>query len=214
MASSPEPDKHIFMLCRELNRAAFAGLPEGYCFRSCRREELELWLDMPFDTAAEAAQYRGFMRSFFDRVYGARAELFFERCTFACDAEDRPVATAFTWPTRAGVTTFHWLKVIRSLEGRGLGRAMISHVMQQLEAPAYPVLLHTHPESFRAIKLYADVGFQLLSDPVIGSRNNDLHDCLPTLRSVMPSSAFEKLVITQAPPELLDQLRGEGEPEF
>jgi ribosomal protein S18 acetylase RimI-like enzyme len=208
------PTKHLFMLCRELSRSALTALPEGYHVRACRPGELDLWMAMQFDTTDDAAQYRGFMQSFFDRVYAPRAHLFFERCLFACDAHDRPVATGFTWTITAGITTFHWLKVERTSEGNGLGRAILSHAMQRLDAPEYPVLLHTHPTSQRAIKLYSDVGFQLLRDPRIGSRHNDLESCLPMLRETMPPRAFGSLVLTDAPRDLLDRLHSEIEPEF
>lgn len=209
-----EEDLHLFMLCAAPNLAAFQPLPRGFRFRACRRDELDVWMAMPFDSEEDAAAYRGFMEAFFRRVYGAREALFFERCTFACDEDDRPVSTAFTWEIRQGITTFHWLKTLRPYEGMGIGRAMVAHAMAAVPASAYPVLLHTHPTSHRAVKLYSDFGFELLSDPVIGSRRNDLERCLPDLRRVMPAEAFERLVVRSAPPEVLARLADETEPEF
>lgn len=40
-----EPDiagKDLFMVCHSPRKAAYRSLPEGYFFRRCRRDELEL----------------------------------------------------------------------------------------------------------------------------------------------------------------------------
>ena len=55
--------------------------------------------------------------------------------------------------------------MLNEYEGKGIGRALLSYVMQSLPQNEYPVFLHTHPASFRAIKLYSDMGFKLLTDP-------------------------------------------------
>lgn len=208
------PDRSLFMMCRVLERRALRELPDGYRFRTCRRDELELWMAMPFDTPEDAAEHRGFMEDFFERVYAPHGDLFFRRCLFACDARDRPVGTGFHWTIHGDMTTFHWLKVAPAAEGRGLGRAILSRVLGSLEPADFPVYLHTHPSSYRAVKLYSDFGFDLLSDPRIGTRPNHLEECLPLLRQVMPPAAFESLRITEAPAGLHRSLEAEVEPEF
>lgn len=208
------PDKNLFMMCRSLNAQALSELSREFHVRSCRPEELDVWLAMPFDDPEQAAEYRPFMTRFFDRVYGQQTDLFFERCQFVCDKADRPIATAFVWKIYGAVNTFHWLKTLPEYEGRGIGRAIVSHVMKPLGEHDYPVFLHTQPGSYRAIKLYSDFGFELLSDPVIGARTNDLQECLPILRAVLPESAFRSLRVTRAPAHFLECLEQETEPHF
>lgn len=214
--STPDeiPDKNLFMMCRSLNARALTDVPSGFRVRSCRRDELDVWMAMPFDGPEQATEYRPFMRAFFDRVYAKQAERFFERCQFVVDERDRPLATAFVWKIYDEITTFHWLKTLPELEGRGLGRAIVSHVMKPLAANDYPVFLHTQPGSYRAVKLYSDFGFELLSDPVIGRRTNDLQECLPILRAHMPESAYRKLRVAEAPARFLACLAQETEPHF
>jgi hypothetical protein len=100
------------------------------------------------------------------------------------------------------------VEVINKLEifinERGIGRALLSIVMQKLEQHDYPVYLHTQPSSFRAIKLSSDFGFSLLSDDKIGSRKNDLDECMPILEEFMPPEFFQQLRITAAPKEFID----------
>ena len=35
--------KDLFMVCFELNRSALSTLPSEYHFRTCRKDELDLW---------------------------------------------------------------------------------------------------------------------------------------------------------------------------
>jgi GNAT superfamily N-acetyltransferase len=209
-----DDDLDLFMVCPALDRSALTALPAGYHFRHCRADEVTTWMDMQFDDEADAVAYRPFMVSWFDRVYGQRGASFLERCTFACDGSDHPVATAFTFVTSQGITTFHWLKVRRSHEGMGLGRAIAGRVMDELAPTSYPVLLHTHPTSQRALKLYSDLGFDLVVDAHVGSRSNDLDAALPYLERTMTPSAFSALRFARAPDAVLAALATETEPEF
>jgi hypothetical protein len=87
---------------------------------------------------------------------------------------------------------------------QSIGRALLSIVMRKLERCDYPVYLHTQPSSFRAIKLYADFGFSLLSGDKFGTRKNDLDECMLILGQFMPQEFFQELRITTAPKEFVD----------
>ena len=200
------PDKNLFMMCGALEQSALSELPNGYQLRRCRRDELELWQAFPFDDPATAEEYRPYMMDYFTRVYASKADLFFQKCLFVCNEDDTPIATAFIWKAHDLFQSVHWFKVIKAYEGRGIGRALLSVILRDLHADDYPVYLHTQPGSFRAIKLYSDFGFKLLSDPVIGCRQNDLEECLPILEKYMPPAYFKQLQITQAPADFLERL--------
>ena len=201
------PDKNLFMMCETLNRGALGTLPPGFHARTCRREELDLWKRIHFDTLEEARKYYSFMTEFFENVYAPKGDLFYQKCTFVCGADDVPVGTCFIWKAYDAVNTIHWFKVVKSHEGRGIGRALLSLVMEELRAEDYPVFLHTQPGSYRAIKLYSDFGFALLSDPVIGNRVNHLEECLPMLKELVPEDVFRNLKIARAPQFFLDAVK-------
>ena len=74
--------------------------------------------------------------------------------------------------------------VFKEYENRGIGRAILTALMKSLRLEDYPVFLYTHPSRYRTIKLYSDFGFSLVSNPVVGYRNNDLEECLPILNSL------------------------------
>jgi len=213
------PDKNLFMICTALKERALSTLPVGYHLRTCRRDELELWKSIHFDDTATAEEYHPYMTEYFTRVYAPQADRFFQTCLFVCPDSDKPdadhpIATAFIWKAYDRFQTVHWFKVVKEYEGRGIGRALLSAIMRDLRADDYPVYLHTQPGSYRAIKLYSDFGFKLLSDPVIGHRQNDLAECLPILERYMPPAFFNQLQITQAPADFLQALAPFADEQF
>ena len=200
------PDKNIFMMCEALNRNSLTELPAGYSIRSCRPDELGIWKTMPFDDADLAKEYEGFMSDYFTTAYGGKEELFFAKNLFVCDRQDKPIATCLNWKAYDEFNTIQWFKVLKECEGQGIGRALLSIIMRKLEMCDYPVYLHTQPSSFRAIKLYSDFGFSLLSDDKFGIRKNDLEECMPILEKFMQKEFFQELRITAAPKEFIDAM--------
>ena len=185
MKEAEIPDRNIFMMCESLNRTALTELPVGYSLRNCRHEELGIWKMMPFDRPDLAQEYDCFMTDYFTATYGGKEELFFAKTLFVCDRQDKPIATCLNWKAYDEFNTIQWFKVLKECEGQGIGRALLSIIMRKLKMCDYPVYLHTQPSSFRAIKLYSDFGFSLLSDDKFGIRKNDLDECMPILRKFM-----------------------------
>jgi len=211
------PGKDLFMMCEKPNTAAFRELPSQFHFRLCRRDELEIWKQMLFDfelTPEQRSEYMQMMTDYFNKYYAAQADLFFAKCLFACNADDMPVGRCFIWKSYGKLNTIQWYKVLKSYENQGIGRALLTAVMKDLTEEDYPVYLHTHPSSFRAMKLYSDFGFALLSDPVIGFRNNDLDECMPILEKYMPEKDFKNLRVVKAPQFLLDVAASTSEMDF
>ncbi|SEN97774.1 GNAT family N-acetyltransferase [Paenibacillus sp. OV219] len=208
------PSFDLFMMCSSLIPSAIQEVPQGFHVRTCRKDELDVWKTIHFDDPETARNYGEFMTNYFHDVYAQEGELFFDKCLFICNDEDAPVGTCFIWKAYGQINTLHWLKVLKSSEGKGLGRALISEVMKELGEEDYPVYLHTHPSSYRAIKLYSDFGFALLSDPVIGSRKNDLEESLPILQDHMPAEDYKNLQICQAPEEFLEAVRSSAINQF
>lgn len=207
-------DKNLFMMCHALNPNAVSDLPDRYHVRTCRRDELSIWNAMPFDDPKMAMEYQAYMTSYFHDVYAERESLFFEKCLFVCDDNDIPVGTCFAWKSYEKTSTIHWYKVLKDYEGKGIGRALLSVVMKSLSVDDYPVYLHTQPSSFRAIKLYSDFGFALLTDRLIGNRKNDLDECLPILKVHMPKAEFEKLRFAKAPDVFLEAVKSSDIDQF
>jgi ribosomal protein S18 acetylase RimI-like enzyme len=196
-------DIDLFMMCHSLNPDALTEIPKEYHIRTCRRNELDIWKAIHFDDPMSANKYRVFMTKFFNEVYAERESLFFQKCLFVCDSNDTPIATCFGWKAYETISTIHWFKVLKTFEGLGIGRALLSIVMKSFAESDYPIYLHTQPSSFRAIKLYSDFGFAFVTDEVIGYRRNGLDESLPFLKTHMYPKDYERLQFTKAPEHFL-----------
>ena len=180
---------NLFMRCGQIRAEACRALPEGYHFRLCRREELETWNHLVVEPP-----YVESVAAYYETVYAKREAEFFRRCLFVCDSRDVPVASCFIWRAYETVNAVSWFRVLPEYEGRGLGRALLTEVLRRTPCPVY---LHTQPTSVCAIKLYSDFGFELLTDPVIGSRKNHLAESLPYLKRLMPEADYARLQFTE-----------------
>ena len=185
---------HLFMMCEAPNTAAFRDVPTGYTARLCRPDELEAWKRVAADEA-----YVDYVTDYFNRQYAARKDEFFRHCTFVCDENDKPVATSMICRSYGQINNIGWTRTLPQYEGKGLGRALLSKIMADAE---YPIYLHTQPSSIRAVKLYSDFGFKLLTNKVIGYRQNDLAKSLPYMKQVMPPADFGRLQFTEAGEDL------------
>ena len=203
---------NLFMCCKTLNKNALCEIPEGFTVRPCRKEELDIWYGFPFDHEPE--KYRDYMQQYFKDVYQPREAEFFQKCLFLCDQNDTPVGTCFAWKAYGNVTTIHWYKIRKEYEGHGLGRALLSAVMKDIPAEDYPVYLHTQPGGYRAIKLYTDFGFGLLTDRQVGFRENELNIGLPYLREKMPETDFARLRFETAPEDFLQAVKSSPISQF
>ncbi len=201
------------MMCERVPLASLSLLPNGYTFCSSRPDEFGVWKAFPFDNPAEAAEYDSFMETYFHDVYGHDEAGFFEATKFVCDLDDVPVATCAIWPAYGYLTTIQWLKVRKSHEGLGIGRALLSLLLTDLAAERFPVYLHTQPESFRAIKLYADLGFKILDNDT-GLWTNDYVEAMRELQNSMPPQFFAGLKLTTAPDSFVDIVRNQTKHEF
>lgn len=207
-----EPD--LFMMCEGLERGALKPVPQGYSIRLIRPDELDFWKGMHFDDREEARRNEPAMTGFFQDVYAPKGDLFYQTCRLLCDGGGRPVGSCFAWRAYGAVTTIHWFKVLRGEEGKGLGRALLSFVMEGIAREDFPVYLHTQPSSFRAIKLYTDFGFALLTNPVIGRRENGLEEGLAILRERMPKEAYDALRFAKAGRAFLEAAASSDVAEF
>jgi GNAT superfamily N-acetyltransferase len=197
---------NLFMMCQAPNREAFSELPDGFSFRLCRFDELELWKRLAVDEP-----YVDYVTDYFDKVLAKLDGEFFRRCTFVCDMNDKPVATCFLWSSYGTINTVEWFRTLPEYEGRGIGRALLSKLLRNTD---YPVYLHTQPTSARAIKLYSDFGFKFITNPVVGFRENNLAESLPILKKVMPEVDFAALRTVQAPVAFLEAAKSSEIAEF
>ena len=207
MKEAEIPDFNLFMIAASLNIDAVSKLPEGFTIRNCRRDEFSLWKSFPFDNPSEAKEYDSFMLDYFNTTYKAKEAEFYNRTLFVCDPNDHPVGTCMIWKAYGEFNTIQWFKVLKEVEGKGIGRALFSVIMEGLSKEDYPIYLHTQASSFRAIKLYSDFGFEILTDEQIGSRRNEIKESLPILKAFMPQQYFDQLKFRKAPKSFIEKMK-------
>lgn len=154
--------------------------------------------DLPrasFDNCRVAETYQPYMEGYVSRVYGQDLERFFRQTTVV-EQDGRMVGVCTRWKAYGKIETVQWLKVQPEREGTGLGRALMSRLLEHAE---FPVYLHTQPESFRAVGLYADMGFLLLEGEAFGGRVNHVEQSMPYLKEHMTPQAFRRLTTVEAP---------------
>jgi len=107
--NSPSLEKNLFMMCEKLNSYAISDIPIGFHIRNCQKNELNVWKSMPFDKSKLAKQDYDFMTQFYDSVYAKKEDLFFQKCLFVCDNNNKPIGTCFAWKSYEKITTIHWV---------------------------------------------------------------------------------------------------------
>ena len=201
------PDANLFMWCEKPDTSAFVPLPEGFQYRPFVPALLEDWITLQMTGSSEEREY---LSDYYRRVYEPLADQFAKRWHLLYDGE-KMVASCQLWEAYPGYETIHWLKVHPLYEGRGLGRAILTKTLENHDGEVY---LHTQPASYRALKLYRDFGFALLTDPVVGLRENHLTDVLPVLARVMTPASYQALRFAECPAGFLQAAADCGETRF
>lgn len=199
-------DANMFMMCQTPNKLAYKDIPSGYHIRKLKKEELPIWFEFPFDTVqGDKTEYVNYMKEYFNKVYKAREEEFFNSCLVICNEQDIPVGTCFAWKIYDKFWTIHWFKVYSNTENKGLGKALLTEVMKTIPENEYPVYLHTQPGSYRAIKIYSDFGFKILTDEKVGKRVNQFNEAVDYLKKQM-GVYYNSLSFTKSNGELSKQI--------
>ena len=207
------PEENIFMYCDKVNEGAFTKLTNDYNFRYLYRTELEIWKSLPFDSDYTEAN-KLYMADYYNRAYKIRENEFYAKCVVVCNKDNEIIGSCFLWKLDEKINTLHWLKIKKEYEGKGIGRALISKVLENIEEIDLPVFLHTQPGSYRAIKLYCDFGFKIISNEKIGNRINNIDKCITKLEENMPKKYFKKIRYIKLSGEYLDIIEEKGLNDF
>lgn len=187
------PELNLFVICSDLNEQALSDTPQPFYIRNCQKNEYVIWKELHIDNDDEYEAYNQILEEYFYKVYKRNENLFFEKCKFICDENNRPVATCLIWKAYGEITSVHWLKVKKEFENKGLGRAILSSVLKDTPKSEFPILLHTHPTSYKAIRLYLDFGFNFITNEMVGYRKNDLMKSLLFLKEYLSDNIYKKI---------------------
>ena len=92
------------------------------------------------------------------------------------------------------VSSLHWLVVRQRYRGIGLGRALCIAVMNiYAQSGAFPVYIHTQPWSWKAILLYASLGFKLQKTDTFSHYENEYAKAMTELKRILSEDQYELL---------------------
>jgi ribosomal protein S18 acetylase RimI-like enzyme len=193
-------EKDVFMICEKINENAYTNLSPEYSFKKLKTSELETWKGLPYYEYEYSEKERNNMTDWYKKLYEKNEKEFFKKCMVVCNRNDEIIGTCFLWKSYNNrINSVHWLKVIPPYENKGIGRALLSVLFRDINKNDLPIFLHTQVGSYRAIKLYSDFGFKILSDKIIHRKNNDIKVCKDLLRQYMLEKYFKKLKYKKAP---------------
>lgn len=197
-------DNNIFMICRDLNKNAFQSLDQHLTVRNLRKSEIELWKTIHFDTEYDKQTYYYLIDDYYTQFLGSKKGEFLNQCKVICDANNQILGTCFLWKTTSKLWSIQWFKVIETYANRGIGRQLLSSVFSEADSNIFPIILHTHPVSYSAIKLYSDFGFPFLTNTKIGLRGNHLHESLSFIKNKMTYNQFKFTYLTEYEVQMLN----------
>ncbi len=169
-------------------------LPDGFTIVPYRRGYERDWAALEcsagdFGSTAEAEQY-------FLETYLQDPGLF-PNILFALNRRHEIVGSCIAWHDLRGesrVSSLHWLVVREQDQGIGLGRALASAVMNIFaERGAFPVYVHTQPWSWKAILLYASLGFRLQKTDTFSHYGNEYEKAMTELHRIVTEEQYEYL---------------------
>lgn len=156
------PDVDVVMLHRDLRQAPSFALPQGYHMRHYRAGDLDTWLriqasDPFFVPTAE---------TFATSMPGDDAYLG-SRVLFLLDPAGVEVGTITAWSsaklTGEELGQIHWVAIVPSVRGLGLGKPLLSAACDALRERGYrQAYLETNTRRVPALNLYLQYGFEPL----------------------------------------------------
>lgn len=173
-------------------------LPEGFTFvdysfsteenaASFHRAWAEILVEvLEFDNLVEATEY-------LNTHYLIHQTALAERMFFIKSAEGALVATLTNWWHEFPVyePSMHWVAVLPSYQGLGLGRALIQEGVRRMVALEgdRDVYLHTQNWSVAAIGLYMDAGYIIEPLAAFANYKNDFVEGIKTLKNMVRTAA-------------------------
>ena len=168
------------------------ALPEWYAIRAYQPGDEKAWAALhvatgDFATSAEAEAY-------FLRRYASDPT----RTLVAVSPEGMPVGVITAWTDdRQGcpVRSIHWLAVAEEHQRRGVGRALCQACLKLLRAEdnAAPVYIHTQPWSWKAVLLYASLGFRMQRQDSFADYVNEFDAAMDALRPLLTAEQYALL---------------------
>lgn len=152
-------DIPVLMIRADLKNIPKIPFPDGFGIRALQQNEGELWTAVQRD----AEKLFPIADDLFARQFGDDPAGIAQRCFFVTNPANDAVGTVSAWHAGEGMGPdwgrIHWVAVRPAYQGRGLGKAALSHALNQLARWHERAYLKTSTARLPAVKLYLDFGF-------------------------------------------------------
>ena len=178
------PYKNIIMRCDEYDIQPIGE--NDFHIRKYKNGDENYWAEIEykigdFNSVEEALDY--FVQNY-------NLDELVNKCFFAETSDGKVVGTCIAWYDNKDdvvVSSLHWLAVLPKYQHQGIGRALGISVMNYYqENGLLPVYLHTQPWSYKAIKLYYSIGFNIQHVDTFGNYKNEYKEAKEILSNYLP----------------------------
>ncbi|MCL2406586.1 MAG: GNAT family N-acetyltransferase [Defluviitaleaceae bacterium] len=156
-----------------------AELPTGFKFSFFKPGDEKAWAKIEasvyeFSDELEALIY-------FQKEYLPFVSELERRCLFIENEKGEKIATSTAWWNYTGIRRdpwLHWVAVHPNYQNLGLGKAIVSKVLQltlEIEGDR-DFYLHTQTWSHRAVKIYEKLGYIITSEKNLNNHSNENYE--------------------------------------
>ena len=145
-------------------------MPDGYKMRNFVIGEEHKWAKVESDSGEFGS---GFDKALarFNEEFGDHIDEMQSVCFFLTDNNNEIIGTATAWYDNDFMGKkygrLHWVVILPQYQNKGLGKAMVGHVLKFMAKHHSKAYLYTESSRISAIKIYLDFGFE----PFIVSEN-------------------------------------------
>lgn len=156
-----ERNASVTMATEDLAAAPVYKLPAGFSMRRFRRGDEATWVKVQ----QTAEHFQKIDEALFFRQYGDNFERHAARIMFLMDIDGEAIGTISAWNdaeySRREYGRIHWVAIVPPMQGRGLGKPLMSAACRRLlELGHERAYLTTSTARVPAINLYLAFGFE------------------------------------------------------
>ena len=134
---------------------------EGFYIKKFKEGQEKDWADLEYSIGEFNSKDKALKH--FHKEFGAKLELFSQRCFFLYNKKKEIIGTVTGWEDYDFFHTLtgriHWLGIRPDHQNKGLARPLITAALNEMLKHRKIIYLVTLPVNFPAIKLYLDFGF-------------------------------------------------------
>ena len=155
---------------------------DGFFVRTYRPGDEKHWAHI--ETAVGEFTEESAALAYFAKEFAPQPELLHSRMCFVCAPDGTPVSTCTAWE-KHGRHLLHWVATLPTHQRKGLARLAVVSALHRFPAGG-GVILHTQTWSHAAVRLYKDLGFDLVRDP-------DTEKALAVLKTVYDAALYDAI---------------------